>query len=63
MLVVVLHFSFVLHFVVFLHFVVAVLLIAFRRHPSPFRGLSPGFYTHFILSAQPIAERFATLSF
>ena len=30
--------------------------IAFRRHPSPFRGLSPGFYTHFILSAQPIAE-------
>ena len=36
---------------------------AFRRHPSPFRGLSPGFYTHFILSAQPIAEWFATLSF
>ena len=48
MLVVVLHFSFVLHFVVFLHFIVVVLLIAFRRHPSPFRGLSPGFYTHFI---------------
>ena len=36
---------------------------SFRRHPSPFRGLSPGFYTHFILSAQPIAEWFATLSF
>ena len=31
-----------LHFADVLHFVV-VLLIAFRRHPSPFRGLSPGF--------------------
>ena len=30
--------------------------IAFQRHLSPFRGLSPGFYTHFILSAQLIAE-------
>ena len=30
--------------------------IAFRRHPSPFRELSPGFYTYFILSAQIIAE-------
>ena len=29
-------------------------------HPSLFRGLSPGFSTHFILSAQPIAEWFAT---
>ena len=28
----------------------------FRHHPSPFRGLSPDFYTHFILSAEPIAE-------
>ena len=28
-----------------------------------FRGLSPGFYTHLILSVQPIAEWFATLSF
>ena len=37
--------------------------IAFRHHPSPFRGLSPGFYTHFILSAQPIADWFVTLSF
>ena len=37
--------------------------IAFRHHPSPFRGLSPGFYTHFIISAQPIAEWFAALSF
>ena len=24
---------------------------AFRHHPSPFRGLLPAFYTHFILSA------------
>ena len=39
------------------------LLIAFQFHPSPFRGLSLDFYTHFILSAQPIAEWFATLSF
>ena len=37
--------------------------IAFQRHPSFFRDLSPGFYTHFILSAQLIAEWFATLSF
>ena len=29
-------------FVVFLHFT-----FSFRRHPSPFRGLSPGFYTQF----------------
>ena len=29
-------------------------------HPSLSRGLSPGFYTHFILSAQPSAEWFAT---
>ena len=36
---------------------------SFRHQPLPFRGLSPGFYTHFILSAQPIAEWFATLSF
>ena len=36
---------------------------SFRRHLWPFRGLSPGFYTHFILSAQPIAEWFAILSF
>ena len=36
---------------------------SFRRHSSPFRGLSPAFYTHFILSAQPIAEWFATLPF
>ena len=35
----------------FLHFVV-VLLIAFRRHPSPFRGLLPGFL-HPILYFQP----------
>ena len=36
---------------------------SFRHHPSRFRGLSPGFYIHFVLSAQPIAEWFATLSF
>ena len=35
----------------------------FPRHLSPFRGLLPGFYTHFIFSAQPIAEWFATFSF
>ena len=75
----VLHFIFVLHFIVVLHsfcssfcccyssfhcFLCDVdLLIAFQSHPSLFRGLSLGFYTHFILSAQPIAEWFATLSF
>ena len=37
--------------------------IAFWRHLSPFCELSPGFYTHFILSAQLIAEWFATPSF
>ena len=36
---------------------------SFRHHPSPFRGLSPSFYNHFVLSAQPIAEWLATLSF
>ena len=36
---------------------------SFQHHPSPFRELSPGFYTHFVLSSQPIAEWFATLSF
>ena len=30
--------------------------IAFQRHRSPFRELLPGFYTHFILSAQLITE-------
>ena len=30
--------------------------IAFRRHLSPFREPSPGFNTHFILSAQLIAD-------
>ena len=35
----------------------------FPRHLSPFRGLLPGFYTHFIFSAQPIAEWFTTFSF
>ena len=37
--------------------------IAFGRHLSFFRELSPGFYAHFILSAQLIAEWFAILSF
>ena len=36
---------------------------SFRHHPSPFSGLSPGFYTHFILLAQSIAEWFVILSF
>ena len=36
---------------------------SFRHHPSPFCWLSSGFYTHFVFSAQPIAEWFATLSF
>ena len=31
---------------------------SFWHHPSPFRGLWPGFYTHFILSVQSIAEWF-----
>ena len=35
----------------------------FWHYPSPFRGLSPGFYKNFILSAQPIAEWFTALSF
>ena len=35
----------------------------FQHHPSPFRWLSPGFYTYFVLSAQPIAEWFTALSF
>ena len=38
------------------------LFITFRRHPSPFCELSPGFYTHFIFLAQLIAGRFTTLS-
>ena len=42
---------------------VVVLPIAIRHHPSPFRWLSPGFYTYFVLSAQPIAEWFTALSF
>ena len=37
--------------------------IAFRRHSSFFREPSPGFSTHFILSAQLIAEWFAELLF
>ena len=59
-----LRFIFDLHFVVvssFVDFRHSHLL--FRHHRSPFRGLLPGFYTHFILSAQPIVEWFAILSF
>ena len=37
--------------------------IAFQCHPSLVRGLSPGFRTHFILSAQSIGGWFATISF
>ena len=29
---------------------------AFWHHPSPFRGLSTSFYTHFIISAEPISQ-------
>ena len=36
---------------------------SFGHHPSPLRGLSPGFHNHFVLSAQPIAEWFGTRSF
>ena len=50
-----------LYFVVVLH--LPLFTFSFRHHPSPFRGLSPGFYTHFLYSAQVIAEWFATLSF
>ena len=35
----------------YLHFIFDLHSFAFRHHPSPFRELSPGFYTHFILSA------------
>ena len=57
------------------HFLIFILLLlffvcrcssftfTFQHHPSPFRGLSLGFYTHFVLSIQPIAEWFAILSF
>ena len=42
------------HFV--LHYCCCSSFIAFQRHPSTLGGLSPGFYTHFILLAQVIAE-------
>ena len=58
-----LHFIFDLNFVVVLHLSTFFIHICFRHHPSLVRGLSWSFYTNFILSAQPIAERFATLSF
>ena len=54
-------FIFDIHFVVVLHSFLFFIccccssFIAFQRHPSPFHGLSLGFYAHFILSAQPIA--------
>ena len=62
------------HFCIFISFLIFILLLlficrcssftfAFRHHPSPLPGLSLGFYTHFILSAQSIAEWFATISF
>ena len=58
-----LHFIFDLNFVVVLHLSTFFIHICFRHHPSLVRGLSWSFYTNFILSVQPIAERFATLSF
>ena len=58
------HFVVVSSFVDVLHFVVVLHShFLFDVIPHPFLWLSPGFYTHFILSAQPIAEWFATLSF
>ena len=59
---------------IFISFLVFILLFfficwcssftfSFRHHPSPFCGLSPGFYTHFILSSQLIVEWFAAGSF
>ena len=36
---------------------------SFQHHPSHLHGLSLSFYTHFVLSAQPITEWFVTLSF
>ena len=48
-----LHFVVVIHFIFDLHFVFicwcSSFAFPFRHHPSPFRGLSPSFYTHFIL--------------
>ena len=61
--------SFSFHFLIFnllfLFFVCrcSSFTFTFRQHSSPFRGLSLGFYTHFILSVQPIAEWFTILSF
>ena len=63
------HFWYSFHFCIFISFLIFILLsfficrfssftFSFQHHHSPFRGLSPGFYTHFILSAQPIAEWF-----
>ena len=52
---------FFIHFV--LHFCCCSSFIAFQRYPSPFRGLSPDFYTRFVLSSQPIAGWFIKLSF
>ena len=76
MLVVVLHFIFISflypHFIFDLHLSMFFICwcSSFTFHllfdiipSSPFRGLSPGFYTHFILSALLIAEWFVTLSF
>ena len=58
----VLHF-FCLHFVVSLQFRCCSSFIAFQHHPSLFHRLWPVFCTHFILTAQPIAEWFVTVSF
>ena len=54
-------FAFFLLFLILLLFFIFVVVL--QRHASPFRGLSPGFYTHFILSAQPIAEWSTALHF
>ena len=54
-----LHFIFDLHLILllYLHFVDFLHShLLFDIIPHPFVDYPPGFYTHFILSAQPIAE-------
>ena len=62
MLVVIFIFLLYLHLLMFFIFLFFFsLLLNIISHPSV--GYCRGFYTHFILSVQPIAEWFATLSF
>ena len=58
------HFWSWFHFVVILHLSMFFIHICFSTSSLTLLcGLSPGVYTHFIFSAQPIAEWFVTLSF